>query len=197
MLTLIFLTIASYFLGAIPFGLILVFIFKKIDIRKVGSGNIGTTNVLRVGGRNLAIITLVLDVSKGFVLAYIATHYFHEKYGFVAGLAAVIGHLFPIYLKFKGGKGVATSIGLLLALNPLLFFLTILTWILVALLFKYSSLAAIISFILLPFYSYFLHINNVITVFLSILSIVVLIKHRKNIVNLIFGKESKIKLLSK
>ncbi|MGV3278499.1 glycerol-3-phosphate 1-O-acyltransferase PlsY [Rickettsiales bacterium LUAb2] len=194
MTTLIILIILSYLIGSIPFGFVLVYLVKGIDIRTIGSGNIGTTNVLRSGFPLLAILTLILDISKGFILAFIGIHFLHQDYGFLIGLAAVIGHLYPVFLKFKGGKGVATALGLILAIDFDLFLLCIATWLLVAIIFKYSSLAAITTFVVLPIYGYLFNVNHIILCSLIILAIVVIIKHKSNIKNLLNKTETKIKL---
>ena len=136
--------ILSYISGSIPFGLILTKIFGKTDIRKIGSGNIGATNVLRTGNKFLAAATLVLDILKGFIPVIIAMKYFPE-FTQLSCLITFFGHLFPIWLKFKGGKGVATYLGVLFAISLQLSILFIFTWITVSLLFKYSSLSSIFS----------------------------------------------------
>jgi len=184
----------SYLIGSIPFGLLLVYIFLGKNLKNEGSGNIGTTNVLRVGGKILALLTLILDSLKGFIIAAICKYFLHLEFWFIPGFFAVIGHIFPIWLKFKGGKGVATSLGFLLAINPLLFFLAIVTWLLVAFAFKYSSLAALITFVLVPAYAYYLKINYIIFFTLTILTIIIIIKHKSNIIRLIKKQEDKIKL---
>ena len=134
----------SYFSGSIPFGLILTKLFSGQDVRKIGSGNIGATNVLRTGNKILAFATLLLDVLKGFVPVLIAQKYFPELVN-LSCLLAFLGHIFPLWLKFKGGKGVATYLGILFALSLQLGFLFIFTWLVVSLIFKYSSLSSMFS----------------------------------------------------
>ena len=136
--------IYSYLIGSIPFGYVLTKIFYKKDVRKIGSGNIGATNVLRTGNKFLAISTLVLDVLKGYIVILISTKFFQE-YIQISCLLVFLAHLFPIWLKFKGGKGVATYLGILLGLSIEIGLLFIFTWIVISLIFKYSSLSSIIS----------------------------------------------------
>ena len=133
-----FVVLFSYTSGSIPFGLIITKIFGGIDVRKIGSGNIGATNVLRAGNKFLAATTLVLDILKGFIPVTITMQYFPE-FTQLSCLMAFLGHLFPIWLKFKGGKGVATYLGVLFAISLQLSFLFIFTWLTVSLIFKYSS----------------------------------------------------------
>ena len=131
----------SYLCGSIPFGLILTKIFSKKDIRKIGSGNIGATNVLRTGNKYLAVLTLILDILKGYIPVVIALYYFNN-FVYRIALLTMLGHIFPIWLKFKGGKGVATYLGIISALSIQLGLLFIFTWIIVSLIFKYSSLSS-------------------------------------------------------
>ena len=134
----------SYLSGSIPFGLILTKIFGDQDIRNIGSGNIGATNVLRTGNKFLAALTLVLDILKGYIPVIITQQYFPGLIQ-LSCLLAFLGHLFPVWLKFKGGKGVATYLGILLALSIQLGFLFMFTWLAVSLIFKYSSLSSMSS----------------------------------------------------
>ena len=134
----------SYFIGSIPFGLLLTKIFTGKDVREIGSGNIGATNVLRTGNKYLAATTLVLDVLKGYVAIIITKQYFPELI-IVSSLLVFLGHLFPVWLKFKGGKGVATYLGILFALSLQLSLLFIFTWVVVSLIFKYSSVSSMFS----------------------------------------------------
>ena len=194
----------SYFCGSIPFGLILTKTFSKQDIRKIGSGNIGATNVLRMGNKYLAFSTLILDILKGYFAVIITQQYFLELIQ-LSALLVFLGHLFPIWLKFKGGKGVATFLGILFALSYSLTLLFILTWITVALIFKYSSLSSIfasttvfvISFIKENVIKAFdPNISNVsdIKLLLFIFLILIIYTHKNNISNLINRTEHKIKL---
>ena len=152
----LFLISIVYFFGSIPFAYILPKIFGLGDIRNLGSGNVGATNVLRAGNKLLAIIVLAFDIIKGFVPLFILKNYYHNELSEIIilfiGSAAILGHIFPIWLKFKGGKGVATYIGFLFAINYIFGIIFIITWLLIAFLKKYSSLASITSLVLLPFF---------------------------------------------
>ena len=194
----------SYFCGSIPFGLILTKFFCGKDIRSIGSKNIGATNVLRTGNKYLAFTTLILDILKGYFAVIITQQYFPELIQ-LSALLVFLGHLFPIWLKFKGGKGVATFLGILLALSYSLTLLFILTWITVALIFKYSSLSSIFASITVFVISFIK--ENVIKVFdpnisnvsdikllLFIFLILIIYTHKNNISNLINRTEHKIKL---
>ena len=194
----------SYFCGSIPFGLILTKAFSGKDIRKIGSGNIGATNVLRTGNKYLAFSTLILDILKGYFAVIIAQQYFLELIQ-LSALLVFLGHLFPIWLKFKGGKGVATFLGILFALSYSLTLLFILTWITVALIFKYSSLSSIFASITVFVISFIKenvikafdpNISNVsdIKLLLFIFLILIIYTHKNNISNLINRTEHKIKL---
>ena len=194
----------SYFCGSIPFGLILTKTFSKKDIRKIGSGNIGATNVLRMGNKYLAFSTLILDILKGYFAVIITQQYFLELIQ-LSALLVFLGHLFPIWLKFKGGKGVATFLGILFALSYSLTLLFILTWITVALIFKYSSLSSIFASITVFVISFIKenvikafdpNISNVsdIKLLLFIFLILIIYTHKNNISNLINRTEHKIKL---
>ena len=145
----------SYFLGSIPFGLIITKIFLNQDIRDVGSGNIGTTNVLRTGKKTLAIATLIFDILKGSLSVIITLKYFNDLIYFSA-LICLIGHIFPVWLKFKGGKGVATYLGIIFALSFNLGIIFTVTWLIISFIFKYSSLASMIGALTVFAYSIFL-----------------------------------------
>ena len=134
----------SYLSGSIPFGLIVTKIFQGQDVRKIGSGNIGATNVLRAGNKYLAILTLALDVLKGFVPVFLSQEYFPELI-YLSCIIVFLGHIFPIWLKFRGGKGVATYLGILFALSLQLSLLFIFTWIVVLLIFRYSSVSSMLA----------------------------------------------------
>ena len=181
----------SYLLGSIPFGLLLTKIFLKKDIRKIGSGNIGTTNVLRTGKKYLAIATLILDLLKGY-LSIIITLAFFENLISYSALICFIGHIFPIWLKFKGGKGVATYLGVILALSYKFFLIFGISWLVLSFLFRYASLSSIVTSLIIFIYSYFF--NNSFSLILFIFFIFILYTHRENIVRLKNSKESKIKL---
>ena len=194
----------SYLSGSIPFGLILTKIFSNQDIRKIGSGNIGATNVLRTGNKFLAILTLILDALKGYVPVIITQQFFPEQLQ-ISGLMVFLGHLFPIWLKFKGGKGVATYLGVLFALSYGLGILFVLTWIMVSLIFKYASLASIFSSLTVLVVTIFrenlvknidpnfVFANNI-KLTLFIFFILIIFTHKKNISNLKNKTEDKIKL---
>tara|TARA_B100002051_G_scaffold139916_1_gene132899 strand:+ start:300 stop:881 length:582 start_codon:yes stop_codon:yes gene_type:complete len=189
---LIIVVIYSYLLGSIPFGLILTKIFLKKDIRTIGSGNIGTTNVLRTGNKFLAMSTLALDLLKGYISVYI-TIFFFENLTSLSALICFIGHIFPIWLKFKGGKGVATYLGIILALSYKLFLIFIVSWISLSLLFRFASLSSMISTLIVFLCSYFFEINNNILI-LFIFFVVILFTHKENILRLKSSTETKIKL---
>ena len=180
----------GYLLGSIPFGLLLTKLAGVGDIRSIGSGNIGATNVLRTGRKDLALATLLLDGGKGAVAVLIA-RYFSEDLTVIAGAAAIVGHQFPVWLKFKGGKGVATKLGTLIAVNWMVGIGTCLVWLLVAVLFRYSSLAALISVAASPFLA--LWLGTVPQAWLAAFAaVLVWIRHHENIRRLLKGEEPKI-----
>jgi len=184
--------ISSYVLGSIPFGLILTKIFINKDIRKIGSKNIGATNVLRTGNKSIAILTLLLDILKGCAAVLITEVYFPNLI-FLSGLATFLGHIFPVWLKFNGGKGVATYLGILLILSLKLGLIFCLSWVLIAFITKYSSLSSIISTLIIFIIS-FLEINFELNSYLFITFVIVLYTHRQNIIRLKNKTEDKIKL---
>lgn len=193
LLSVIFVVFA-YLAGAVPFGLLFAKIFTGIDVRSVGSGNIGATNVLRAAGKKAAIVTLLADCVKGALPVLIARLWLHnDLLAALAGIAAVLGHNFPVYLGFKGGKGVATSYGVILAVTPWLGLLCLLTWLGSTLLWRYSSLSALISFLLYPFLVFSLFPESkwpgVLALFLAAM---IYYRHRENIKRLLSGTESKI-----
>ena len=190
-INLIIVAVYSYLLGSIPFGLVLTKIFLKKDIRDIGSGNIGTTNVLRTGKKSLAVATLVLDLLKGYFSIIITFTYFENLISYSA-LICFIGHIFPVWLKFKGGKVVATYLGIILALSYKFFLIFGITWLVLSFLFRYASLSSIISFLIVFVCSYFF--NNNFSFILFIFFIIILYTHRENIVRLKNSEESKIKL---
>tara|TARA_Y100000590_G_scaffold126719_1_gene144878 strand:- start:9491 stop:10102 length:612 start_codon:yes stop_codon:yes gene_type:complete len=194
----------SYLSGSIPFGLILSKIFAKTDIRKIGSGNIGATNVLRTGNKFLAAATLLLDILKGYIPVIITIEYFPALIH-LSCLLTFLGHLFPFWLKFNGGKGVATYLGILFALSLQLAFLFIFTWIVVTLIFKYSSLSSIFSTLTVfvvttikdtALKSVGLNLNSELDLklILFIFLILIIFTHRKNINKLKNKTEQKIKI---
>ena len=184
--------IISYLMGSIPFGLILTRIFLKKDIRDIGSGNIGATNALRTGNKLIGYTTLILDISKAIIPVIYVKINFPELI-FIASLCAFLGHVFPIWLKFKGGKGVATYVGILFSINILLGTIFIISWIVIFILTKYSSLSSIIGAISIPVYLLLTgQSNNVI--FFIIMFVLIFFTHRENIKRLKNKEESKTKI---
>jgi glycerol-3-phosphate acyltransferase PlsY len=180
----------GYLLGSIPFGLILTCMAGLGDVRQIGSGNIGATNVLRTGNKKLAAATLLLDALKGTAAAAIASRWGLDA-GIAAGFAAFMGHLFPVWLGFKGGKGVATYVGLLLGLAPVMLAVFAAVWIGLAYLTRYSSLSALVATAVSPVVLWFLGHEKVALLFL-VLTVITWWKHRANISRLMNGTESKI-----
>ena len=181
----------GYLLGSIPFGLILTRLAGLGDVRSIGSGNIGATNVLRTGNKPLAAATLLCDAGKGAAAVFIAKMYGPDM-ALVAAFGAVVGHLFPVWLGFKGGKGVATTLGVFLALSPALGSLCCLAWLVVAFLFRYSSLAGIMSVAAGPVISWFLLGDLQMVQMTGALAVLVWFRHHENIRRLLSGQESKI-----
>ncbi|PTE11953.1 glycerol-3-phosphate 1-O-acyltransferase PlsY [Mesorhizobium helmanticense] len=180
----------GYLLGSIPFGLLITRAAGLGDVRKIGSGNIGATNVLRTGNKGLAAVTLLLDALKGTAAVLIAGR-FAPELGLWAGLGAFLGHLFPAWLGFKGGKGVATYLGVLIALAWQVALIFAVVWLAVAFLARYSSLAALTAAIIVPIALYFLSTPQIAGLF-ALMSLIVIIKHRANIERLLAGTEGKI-----
>ena len=191
-INLIIVAVYSYFLGSIPFGLVLTKIFLKKDIRNIGSGNIGTTNVLRTGKKSLAIATLVLDLLKGYFSVIVTLTYFENLTSYSA-LICLIGHIFPIWLKFKGGKGVATYLGVILALSYKFFLVFGVSWLILSFLFRFASLSSIVSSLIIFIYAYFFNDSNY-SLILFIFLVIIIYTHRENIVRLKNSEENKIKL---
>lgn len=193
----LFLISIVYFFGSIPFAYILPKIFGLGDIRKLGSGNVGATNVLRAGNKLLAIIVLAFDIIKGFAPLFILKNYYHNELSEIIilfiGSAAILGHIFPIWLKFKGGKGVATYIGFLFAINYIFGIIFIIIWLLIAFLKKYSSLASIISLVLLPLFAMLFSYEKYTIYLLILISLIIISRHYSNIYRLINQTETKIK----
>lgn len=185
--------ILTYFIGAIPFGLILARLMNLPDLRTIGSANIGTTNAFRTGNKFLGIATFVCDSLKGTLMVYFCpqTTLLTIPLFLIAGLVVILGHIFPVYLKFKGGKGVATTAGVLLAVNPLVFALGILLWGIVFLMTKTSSLAGLITTFSIPII-FFLLGDYKLTVFTVLLTVLILWTHRTNVIRLLNKNELKL-----
>lgn len=183
--------VAAYLLGSLPFGLLLTKAAGLGDIRQIGSGNIGTTNVLRTGRKGLALLTLLLDGGKG-ALAVLIAGVWGPDMALVAGFGALIGHLFPVWLAFKGGKGVATSLGILLAIAFPIGAAACLTWLVVAAFFRRSSLAALCAVGLAPLYAWFIAGDLQLVEFALIIAALVWAKHHANIRRLLTGREPRI-----
>ena len=184
-------SIFSYILGSIPFGLLISKIFGLGDIRNFGSGNIGATNVLRTGNKVAAALTLFFDICKGS-LALIITKTFYTDLIFLSFIAVYLGHIFPIWLKFKGGKGVATFIGGLIVINYKVCIIYLLSWALITKIFKISSLSALMAFFIIFIYSIIFEQKDFI-ILMSFFLVINFFTHRQNIIRLIKGEETKIK----
>lgn len=204
----------SYLLGSIPYGLVLCKLFGYGDIRQIGSGNIGATNVLRTGNKVLALMTLIADIGKGAFAIWLCNtiltpHFNSHAHTDVptlllctAGLFAIVGHNFPVWLKFQGGKGVATTFGTVLMLSPTLAGGLMVTWLLVAFITRYSSLSALVAFVSAPVWAYVLgryewgeyvlSANHTVAVTMGILALLGMVQHRENITRLWAGTETKI-----
>ena len=189
---LILITSICYLMGSIPFGLILTKIFLKKDIRKIGSGNIGATNVLRSGNKKIGYLTLVLDILKAIVPVLYIKYYFPELI-FISSLSVFLGHVFPIWLKFKGGKGVATYVGILFSINYILGITFIFTWLIIFFISRYSSLGSILSTMVIPIFVFF-NPNYENEYFYIILFVLIFFTHRENVKRLINKEESKTKI---
>lgn len=181
----------GYLLGSIPFGLLIAKFAGHGDIRSIGSGNIGATNVLRTGRKKLAILTLVLDAGKAGVAALIAAHFFGAVPSLVAGGAALIGHCYPVWLKFKGGKGVATYFGALLAVSWPIALLAAALWVGSALLTRIVSLSGIITSVAVPIIAYFMGYKSI-ALLCVVLGLVIILRHRENIGRIFAGTEPRI-----
>ena len=188
----------GYFIGSIPFGLVLTKMAGYGDIRKIGSGNIGATNVLRTGNKTLALLTVLCDASKAGIAAVVAQHLVSENLSVTASLIAgafgVLGHNFPVWLKFKGGKGVASTFGFILATCWPLALIALGIWLIMAFTFKYSSLSAITAAALVPVFSCFFAPSTEYTLVYTAIVVLVIVRHHANIKRLLNGEESKIKL---
>jgi acyl phosphate:glycerol-3-phosphate acyltransferase len=191
-LDILYVFIYSYLLGSIPFGLIITKIFLGKDIRKVGSGNIGTTNVLRTGKKSLAAATLLFDILKGYFSILITYNYFNDLI-YLSALVCFIGHIFPLWLKFKGGKGVATYLGVILGISLNLGIVFGVTWLVIAVIFRYSSLSSILGSMAVWIYS-ILSANEMQSYFSFFLFVIIFFTHKENIIRLKNSKETKIKI---
>ena len=184
--------IISYLMGSIPFGLILTKIFLKKDIRDIGSGNIGATNVLRTGNKIIGYLTLSLDILKAVIpVLYIKFNY--PELVYVSSLSVFIGHVFPLWLKFKGGKGVATYVGILFSINYILGFVFIASWLIIFFILRYSSLGSILATFIIPIFLFF-NPNYENEYFFIIIFVLIFYTHRENVKRLINKEESKTKI---
>jgi glycerol-3-phosphate acyltransferase PlsY len=191
MFLLLFTAALAYLIGSIPFGIVMAKLFGLGDLRAIGSGNIGATNVLRTGNKLAAFLTLLGDSGKGAAAVLLARALIGEEGAGIAALFAMLGHLYPVFLKFKGGKGVATFLGTLLALSFPVGLAACATWLVTAVIFRYSSLSALVAALLAPMYTVlFYHKHGAILV--AILSALIFYKHRENIARLRAGNETKI-----
>ena len=202
LLILLFFSFMGYLIGSVPFGLVLTKMSGLGDIRNIGSGNIGATNVLRTGNKKIAFLTLILDGSKGalalFLLTSILTNtsilslYNYELIMSVVAISSILGHCFPIWLNFKGGKGVATGFGTILFFNLIVGIIALIIWVLIAKLFKISSMSALISYFLIPFLMVFNSAENYFIIASIFISLICWFQHRENIKRLLNRTEPKI-----
>jgi len=183
--------LGSYILGSIPFGFILTKLFLKIDIRGIGSGNIGATNALRTGNKSLGYATLALDITKA-ILPVLYVKFNYPDYIFIASLSVFLGHVFPVWLKFKGGKGVATYLGVLFSINLILGLIFIVSWVVTFLISKYSSLSSLVASLMVPVY--LIIFENYNSIFFIIMFVLVFYTHRENVKRLKNKEESKTKI---
>lgn len=190
-MTLVLAALAGYLFGAIPFGIVMAKVFGLGDLRAIGSGNIGATNVLRTGNKLAAFLTLILDAGKAGIAVLLAGALFGELAGLVAGLAAFVGHCYPVWLGFKGGKGVATFFGLIFAACWPVGLAAGATWLVIAALSRYSSLSALIASALAPVYAAALG-GTLMVPFLIVLALLIFWRHIENIQRLLKGTEGKI-----
>lgn len=181
----------SYLLGSIPFGVI-ISKYKGINLKEKGSGNIGATNVLRTVGKGAAAFTLLGDLLKGSLSVFIANNFLHEPWIAFTGIAVILGHIFPVFIRFKGGKGVATTFGVVLIYSPIVAISAILLWSVVVFIFRYSSLGAVITFLFLPAIVSILDPDKMKLYFSSFISIIIILKHKDNLLRIFKGTETKI-----
>ena len=187
-----YIILISYISGSVPFGYLLTKFFLNKDVRKIGSGNIGATNVLRTGSKMIGFSTLILDISKAVIPIILIKIYFVE-YLYISSLCVFLGHVFPIWLKFKGGKGVATYVGILFCINVYLGISFIIIWALIYFIFKYSSLSSLIGSLSIPIINFFIF-NGEIVFFYIIMFVLIFFTHRENIKRLLNNTESKSKI---
>ncbi len=187
-----FIILFSYLIGSIPFGFLLTKLILKKDIRKIGSGNIGATNVLRTGNKVTGYATLILDILKA-VMPVLFVKIYYNEYLYISSLSVFLGHVFPIWLKFKGGKGVATYIGILCCINLYLGLIFGLTWLIVFFIFKYSSLSSLAGSLSIPIFN-FLLLSDELVFFFIIMFVLIFYTHRENIKRLLNRTESKTKI---
>jgi glycerol-3-phosphate acyltransferase PlsY len=183
--------LGAYLLGSIPFGFILTKLFLKIDIRGIGSGNIGATNALRTGNKSLGYATLTLDITKA-ILPVLYVKFNYPDYIFIASLSVFLGHVFPVWLKFKGGKGVATYLGILFSINLILGLIFLVSWVVTFLISKYSSLSSLVASLMVPVY--LIIFENYNSIFFIIMFVLVFYTHRENVKRLKNKEESKTKI---
>lgn len=202
--------VIGYLCGSVPFGLVLTRLAGYGDIRKIGSGNIGATNVLRTGNKTLALLTVILDAFKAGFAAYLAYHFsstnefyflgyattFNVFVSLFAGMCGILGHMFPVWLKFKGGKGISSALGFLLVTYWQIGVIALVIWLVMAFAFRYSSLSALTAAVIVPFATYLLA-PPVYTLFYTIVVVLVIVKHHANIKRLLKGEESKISFKKK
>ena len=186
-------SLVSYLIGSIPFGFLLTKIFLNKDIRNIGSGNIGATNALRTGNKKIGFSTLILDILKA-AITIIFVKFNYSEFIFISSLCVFLGHVFPIWLKFEGGKGVATYVGILFSINLTYGLIFIIIWLIVFFIFKYSSLSSVIASLSIPLYL-FIFLNSLNLFFFLIMLILIFFTHRENIKRLINKEESKTKIL--
>ncbi|MBU1447540.1 MAG: glycerol-3-phosphate 1-O-acyltransferase PlsY [Gammaproteobacteria bacterium] len=196
-MTLLIFVVCAYLLGSVSFAVLMSKAFGLADPRTYGSGNPGATNVLRSGKKAAAILTLLGDAAKGWLAVFLAIKFApHNGDGLLmvalVSLAVFLGHLFPVFLKFQGGKGVATALGVLLAISGWMGLAVLATWLLVAVVFRYSSLSALVAAITAPVYAMLLHLRPELVIATGVMSLLLIWRHKKNIQNLMSGKESKI-----
>ena len=178
--------LVTYLIAAIPFGLVFAKFFKKDDLRTTGSKNIGATNALRTGGKILGGLTLLADITKGFIFVFFAPNYIMPE---IVAIVAVIGHIFSLWIGFKGGKGVATTLGALLGVYPIAAFCSLIVWIISLKLTKISSLSALLAFLTLPLFGYIFYSHFT---FFLVMSVIIFLTHIPNIKRLIQGQEKTI-----